>query len=150
MFLAIRIACSGIVFLLMMPWISGPRHTPVDSGTNLSSEVQEQTYWNDVKEMQQTLQDEGHYSGKVDGVIGLRTRASIRRFQKAENLAVTGELDVQTASKLRVRPESREDMGDETIQDKPSAGIEWAAGSRRSSKTLQKPGKKLARIVPPA
>jgi hypothetical protein len=139
MLVVAKVVCSGIVFLLMTPWISGPPPTPVDSGINLSSEVPRETYWKDVKEMQQTLQDEGHYHGKIDGVFGLRTRASIREFQKAENLPVTGQLDVQTASKLGVRPESREDTGYDSTQDKPSAGIEWARGSRRSGKALPRP-----------
>jgi peptidoglycan hydrolase-like protein with peptidoglycan-binding domain len=38
----------------------------------------------------------GRYRGEVDGVFGLRTRARIRGFQKAENLPVTGQLDAQT------------------------------------------------------
>jgi hypothetical protein len=41
--------------------------------------------------------------GEVDGVFGLRTRASIR--------GVTGQLDAQTAVKLGVRPEGREEVG---------------------------------------
>jgi peptidoglycan hydrolase-like protein with peptidoglycan-binding domain len=92
--------------------------------------------------MQQNLQDRGHYHGKIDGVFGLRTRASIREFQKAENLIVTGQLDAQTARRLGVRPENRPDTGYDTTQDKPSAGIDWAGGSRRSSKTLPKPEEK--------
>jgi peptidoglycan hydrolase-like protein with peptidoglycan-binding domain len=111
---------------------------PVDSGTNLSSEAPGETHGNDVKEMQQTLLDRGHYRGKIDGVFGLRTRASIRGFQKAENLPVTGELDVRTAGKLGVRPEVREETGNETSQEKPSAGIKWARGSRRTSKPVKK------------
>jgi peptidoglycan hydrolase-like protein with peptidoglycan-binding domain len=145
-----KIACSGILFLLMTPWISGPRPTPVDSGTNLNSDVPADTHGSDVNEMQQTLQNEGRYRGKVDGVFGLRTRASIREFQKAESLPVTGQLDIRTAVKLGVRPEVRRETGYEAIQDKPSAGIKWARGSRRSSQTLRKPVKKSARTVPPA
>ena len=149
MLFASKIACSGIVFLLMTPWISGPPPTPVDSGIDRSSEVPEETPSNDVQGMQQTLQDEGHYRGKIDGVFCLRTRASIRELQKAENLPVTGQLDVQTASKLGVKPESREDRSDDATQDKPSAGVAWADGSRRSGRTLRKPAKKQARTVPP-
>jgi len=151
---ASKIACSGIVFLLTTPWISGPRPTPppapLDSGANLTSEVPGDTHWNDVKAMQQNLQDEGHYRGKVDGVIGLRTRASIRGYQKAESLPVTGQLDVQTAGKLGVKPEVRDTTGDESTKDKPSAGITWADGSRRFGRTLRKPPKKRAPTVPPA
>jgi len=40
--------------------------------------------------------------GKIDGFVGLGTRASVRAFQKAENLPATGQLDSQTAGKLGV------------------------------------------------
>jgi peptidoglycan hydrolase-like protein with peptidoglycan-binding domain len=159
MFLASKIVCSGIVFLLMTPWISGPRPRPLDSGANLSRELVLDGSWSSkepnetpgdyVKEMQQTLQDKGHYGGKVDGVFGLRTRESVRQFQKAVSLPVTGQLDVWTAGKLGVRPEYRRVRGYETSQHKPSAGIKWARGSRRSSKTLQKIVEKSASTVPP-
>jgi hypothetical protein len=160
MFLASKIVCSGIIFVLMTPWISGPRPRPLDSGAKLSRELVMDGSWSSkepketsgdhVKAMQQTLQDKGHYGGKVDGVFGLRTRTSIREFQKAESLPVTGQLDVRTAGKLGVRPEFRRDTGYESLQHKPSAGIKWAGGSRRSSKTLQKIVEKSAPTAPPA
>jgi len=149
MFVVGKIVCAGVVVLLLTPWISGRRPTTVDSGTNLSSEVPAETDWNDVKEMQQTLQDKGQYHGKIDGVLALRTRASIRGFQKAENLPATGQLDLQTAGKLGVRPERQAAMSDQSVQDKPSAGITWADGARRSGRTLRKPAKKRSRTVPP-
>jgi len=83
----------------------GPRPTPPALGANLSKEVPAVRNRNDVRKMQQTLQGKGYYHGEVDGVFGLRTRASIRGLQKAENLPVTGQLDTQTADKLGVRPE---------------------------------------------
>jgi peptidoglycan hydrolase-like protein with peptidoglycan-binding domain len=150
MILAAKAASAAIVFLLLATSISGPRPSPLVSGRDLSKEVPAVWYGNDVKKMQQTLQDKGQYRGEVDGVFGLRTRASIRGFQKAENLPVTGQLDAQTAGKLGVTPEVREETGYETPQDKPSAGIKWTKGSRRTSKTLRKPVKRLARTVPPA
>jgi peptidoglycan hydrolase-like protein with peptidoglycan-binding domain len=100
--------------------------------------------------VQDTLRDKGHYRGKIDGVLGLRTRASIRAYQKAENLPVTGQVDTRTASGLGVRPEStwgdpqstRQEVGrsgdgpgGEIKRDKPSASIKWAKGSGRTSKT---------------
>jgi peptidoglycan hydrolase-like protein with peptidoglycan-binding domain len=150
MLFASKIAYSGLVFLLMTPWISGPRPTPVDSGPNLSREAPTETQGNDLKQMQQTLQENGHYRGKIDGLVGLRTRASIRGFQKAQSLPVTGELDTQTARQLRVLPEVREATSYETSQEKPSAGIKWAKGSHRTSRTPRKPAKELAQTVPPS
>ena len=107
MFLATKAAWAGIVFILLTTGISRPRATPLASVANVSKEVPAAWNWNDVKKMQQILRDKGHYRGEVDGVSGLRTWASIRGFQKAENLPVTGKLDPQTAAKLGVRPEGR-------------------------------------------
>ena len=149
MFLGTRAASAGIVFLLLETGVSGPRPNPLVSCRNLGKEVPAVWDGDDVKKMQQTLQDKGQYRAEVDGVFGLRTRASIRGFQKAENLPVTGQLDAQTAGKLGVTPEVHEETGYETPQDKPSAGIKWTKGSRRTSKTLRKPVKRLARTVPP-
>jgi peptidoglycan hydrolase-like protein with peptidoglycan-binding domain len=72
--------------------VSGPRPTPLPLGASLSKEVLAVRNRNDVRKIQQTLQDKGHFRGEIDGVFGLRTRASIRAFQKAENLAATGQL----------------------------------------------------------
>ena len=148
-----KVVCSGIVFVLLTPWISGPRPIPqppaLHAGANFSGEAPGAAPRNDVREVQQTLQDEGHYRGRVDGVFGLRTRASVRAYQKAENLPVTGQLDAQTAGKLGVRPEARQDTSYETTQDKPSAGIKWANGSQRSAREVRTPSTKLARKMPP-
>jgi hypothetical protein len=150
MFLASKVACAGIVLLLLTTGISGTRPTPITSRPDLGNEVPALADPKDVNKMQQILQDEGRYRGKVDGVLGLRTRASIRGFQKAENLPVTGELDVQTADKLGVRPEVREEKGYETPLDKPSAGIKGSNRARRTSKTPRMSVKKSAPTVPPA
>jgi peptidoglycan hydrolase-like protein with peptidoglycan-binding domain len=144
MFLATKAAWAGIVFILLTTGISGPRPAPLASGTNLSKEVPADGHGNDVKKMQQTLRGKGHYRGEVDGVFGLRTRASIRGFQKAENLPVTGQLDARTAGKLGVRPEGRGETDYETAKGKPSAGIKWAKGSSRTSKTPRKAVKIVA------
>lgn len=145
MFLAGKAACTGIIFLLLTPWISGPRPTRMASVADLNNEAPGAALPGNVDKMQHTLQDQGHYRGKVDGVLGLRTRASIRSYQKAENLPVTGQLDTRTAGKLGVTPEVRGEMGEESAtQDKPSAGIKWAKDSRRSGKTARSVPKRIA------
>ena len=144
MVLAGKAACAGIAFILLTIGTSGPSPMPSPSGANLSKEVPGVAHPNDAIKMQQTLQDKGHYRGKVDGVFGLRTRASIRAYQKDENLPVTGDLDAQTAGRLGITPEVREEIGYETTQGKPSAGIRWAERSRRTGKTLRKTVKTAA------
>jgi len=115
---------------------------------------------NEIKKMQETLRNQGHYLGKVDGVFGLRTRDGIRAYQKAENLPITGQVDTRTADGLGIRPgstwgssqsaiqpggDSRNKAGGETKRDKPSAGIKWENGSWRTGKKIPKAGKAVAR-----
>jgi peptidoglycan hydrolase-like protein with peptidoglycan-binding domain len=138
MFLASKAACAGIAFLLVATGISGPRSTPIASGPNLRNEVPAVGHGNNVKKMQQTLRDKGHYRGDIDGVFGLRTRASIREFQKAENMPATGQLDTQTAGRLGVTPEDHDKTGYQITQSKPSAGIQGIRSARRTSKTPRK------------
>jgi peptidoglycan hydrolase-like protein with peptidoglycan-binding domain len=114
---------------------------------------------NEIRKLQATLRDRGHYRGKVDGVLGLRTRASIRAYQKAENLPVTGQVDTRTADGLSVRPESTwgdshstgrevgrggDGSASEVKRAKPSASIKWAKGSGRTSKTPRQGVKTIA------
>src|ERR1039458_8457652 len=144
MVLAGKAACAGIAFILLTIGTSGPSPMPSPSGANLSKEVPGVAHPNDAIKMQQTLQDKGHYRGKVDGVFGLRTRASIRAYQKAENLPVTGQLDTQTAVKLALTAEVRDEAGYETTQGKPSAGVKRAKDSWRTRKTPWKAVKTVA------
>ena len=158
MFLASKIVEAGIVFILLTTGISGPRPTPLAPGASLSPEERSAAHENDVQQMQQSLRAKGHYRGKVDGVIGLRTRASIRAYQKAENLPVTGVLDTRTAGKLGVGPETTRspykaerkvgEVSDSAVraigQGKPSAGIKLAKGRERTSK---KPRKEVSSVT---
>lgn len=144
MLLASKTAWAGIVFVLLTTSTSGPRRPPLAAGANLTSQVPAVGSGNDVRKMQQILRGKGHYCGEVDGVLGLRTRASIRGFQKGENLPITRQLDTQTAGKLGVGPESRNETGYGTAQGKPSAGIKRTRGSARASKTLRKAVQKVA------
>jgi peptidoglycan hydrolase-like protein with peptidoglycan-binding domain len=137
MLLASKAALSGIVLVLLATGIFVPRPT-LTREANPDKETPAVENRTDVRKLQEALRDNGHYRGEVDGVIGLRTRASIRAYQTAGNLPVTGQLDTKTAGQLGVSPEGHEEIGDATKKDKPSAGIKWARGVRRTSKTPRK------------
>jgi peptidoglycan hydrolase-like protein with peptidoglycan-binding domain len=142
MFLANKIGWAGIALTLLTTGMSvqGVPRSAAGSEFNKEGDADQ----NEIKKMQETLRNKGHHRGKVDGVFGLRTRASIRAYQKAENLPITGQLDTQAAGKLGVRPAGREETGYETTAGKPSAGIKWAKGPGRTSKTLPKSVKTVA------
>jgi peptidoglycan hydrolase-like protein with peptidoglycan-binding domain len=99
----------------------------------------------EIRKMQESLRDKGHYRGTIDGVFGLRTRAGIREYQKAEKWPVTGEVDSRTASGLGVRSDWGNAMGaggtrrlaivsEEPQQQKPSAGIKVGKARSRAGK----------------
>ncbi len=55
-----------------------------------------------VFSVQTKLKQLGYYNGVVDGQMGSQTAAAIRRFQIAQRLKVTGEMNPQTLRRLGV------------------------------------------------
>ena len=114
----------------------------------------------DIRKVQQSLNDKGYDAGPVDGVLGSRTRASIRQYQASEKLTVNGRLDAETAGKLGVGPESiggsfkgagqevgqgGQELGHEMKQGKPIAGgKEFGLGVGRSAQKVASGVKKAA------
>jgi peptidoglycan hydrolase-like protein with peptidoglycan-binding domain len=154
MLLAGKIVWAGIAFTLLTAGMLLQHSPQSTAGSDSNKEgVAAFVTKNEIKKMQETLRNKGHYLGKIDGVFGLQTRDSIRAYQKAENLPVTGQVDTRTADGLGVRPgstwgssqnagqqdgHSSNKAGGETKRDKPSAGIKWAKGLGRTSKTPRK------------
>lgn len=64
-----------------------------------------------VRSAQQALKDKGHDPGAIDGVMGPKTQAALRDFQKAEGIQATGRLDAETMSKLGVTSASGRTSG---------------------------------------
>jgi peptidoglycan hydrolase-like protein with peptidoglycan-binding domain len=152
MFLATKFGWAAIALTLLTTGILVQGFSRNGRGSGSSKEgVAGFIVQHEIKKMQETLRDKGHYQGEADGVLGLRTRASIKAYQKAENLPITGQVDIRTADRLGVRPESKWSdsktdpqeigyggarAGGEIKSNKPSAGIRRAEG--RARKTLRK------------
>jgi len=145
MFLASKTGGTGIVIALLTAGMLGVSPTSLAAGSDPRHEGPGLVHANDVKRIQQALQDRGHYRGKIDGIVGLHTRASIREFQKAENLPVSGRIDPQTAGKLGVTwrdiVENREQIGPK--KDKPWAGT-------KSTKTVTRTRNTRTKVAPRA
>ena len=56
----------------------------------------------DIRKAQEALKAKGYDPGAVSGNLHAGTQEALRRFQKANNLPMTGVLDAQTADKLGV------------------------------------------------
>jgi hypothetical protein len=53
-----------------------------------------------IANVQQALQEQGYYDDQVDGLIGPRTRAALRDFQRDNGLPVTAAIDGPTLKAL--------------------------------------------------
>ena len=73
----------------------------------------------DIRKLEQALQAKGYNPGPVDGIMDKQTQDALREFQKKNNLAVTGNVDKETATKL---------------------GIQWGASTERTPRESA-PGK---------
>ena len=110
----------------------------------------------DIVNVQKSLTDKGYHPGNADGVLGPRTRAGIREYQKAEKLPVTGRLDAETAGKLGVGPESIggnfEGAGHEAKEGTMEAGHEISEGKplaagKEFGKGIGRAGEKVGKGV---
>ncbi|MGD9305940.1 MAG: ankyrin repeat domain-containing protein [Desulfobacterales bacterium] len=55
-----------------------------------------------VYQAQKKLKDLGYDPGRPDGILGKKTKAAIRHFQRDNGLPVTGKIDEQTKAKLSI------------------------------------------------
>lgn len=58
---------------------------------------------NDMKLIQQRLQEKGYKPGNLDGTADDTTRGAIKKFQQDEGIPVTGTIDELTANRLGFR-----------------------------------------------
>ena len=144
--------CAGtwrwVVFTVLAIGMVGLCLTPLASAANLNKE--------DIEKVQKSLIDKGYHPGSVDGVLGPRTRAGIRDYQKSEELPVTGRLDAETAGKLGVGPESIggnfKGAGHEVAEGSKEAVHEGGdgkplAGGKEFGKGIGRAGEKVGRGV---
>lgn len=78
----------GITFLIALFFLAGTRDVMANAT---------------VRAVQAELQRTGFYSGEVDGIWGSQSAAAVRRFQLANDLRVTGELNEATLAGLGIR-----------------------------------------------
>ena len=106
MFRSSKVMWAKVVFTFLTTGVFGLSMTLMASSDDSKGKHPAVLHQNDVKKLQGTLRDKGYYSGQVDGRMGPQTREGIRKYQKAENLQVTGHVDAETSGKLGVGPES--------------------------------------------
>ena len=72
-------------------------------------------------EVQKALTEAGYYKGTVDGIIGAKTRAAIRSFQKENGLTIDGLVGPKTWEKLKTYLEETKTTEEEKELTQPAA-----------------------------
>lgn len=67
---------------------------------------QPQLSQNQIRQVQQALDQKGFKSGRADGKLGPETQAALRDFQKSKGLQQTGQPDQQTLAQLGINEQS--------------------------------------------
>jgi len=55
-----------------------------------------------IKEVQKALNDLGYDCGKVDGILGKKTKAALKKFQKDYGLKVDGKIGKEVKKALNI------------------------------------------------
>ncbi|MDZ4339908.1 MAG: peptidoglycan-binding domain-containing protein [candidate division NC10 bacterium] len=71
-----------------------------------------------VERAQQALREKGQDPGPIDGIMGPRTKAALKDFQRAQGLLETGRLDADTMTKLGAKATPSEERMEKTPQEK--------------------------------
>jgi peptidoglycan hydrolase-like protein with peptidoglycan-binding domain len=88
--------------------VSGIPATPADAQTRMSSPAaqrpmaQKAMPSDQVKALQSALNSKAGAKLKVDGLMGARTKAALKKYQSANGLMSTGENDAATRAKLGI------------------------------------------------
>lgn len=85
-----------------------------------------------VKAAQEALKEKGFDPGPADGMMGPRTRAALREFQKKEGIQTTGRLDAETMSKLGVSGQAGAAADTGTPAASPQTGTGASGGGSKS------------------
>jgi peptidoglycan hydrolase-like protein with peptidoglycan-binding domain len=126
------LALSSVAALPACSWFGGGNgnHTTSSAGSRSSYSAAQQPNYSSVpaqqplsadtiRQVQQTLQQQGIYHSGVDGVWGPRTEAAVRSFQQKNNINPTGQLDQPTLASLNIG-NNQQNYGNNSTNQPPS------------------------------
>jgi peptidoglycan hydrolase-like protein with peptidoglycan-binding domain len=82
----------------------------------LAAQAPEQLSREEVRKAQQALKVEGFDPGPLDGIFGPLTRSAVRKFQRSNNMRVTGALDRSTKDRLAEKLAKRAPSAPENLK----------------------------------
>jgi peptidoglycan hydrolase-like protein with peptidoglycan-binding domain len=85
-----------------------------------------------IRQVQSTLQQNGDYQGRVDGVWGPRTEQGVRTWQQGHNLTSNGQIDVATLQSMNI-PAGSQSNAESAPPTNQANGANQPAGNQNYS-----------------
>ena len=92
----------GAAMILALTQPSWAADTSAPSSKTMGAKKHVARTSEEIKKLQEALKAKGDDPGALDGVMGRKTTAALRRFQAGNGLKATGKLDKETAEKLGI------------------------------------------------
>jgi peptidoglycan hydrolase-like protein with peptidoglycan-binding domain len=111
-----------------------PQNQAGTQALNLSSDQ--------IRQVQQKLDQSGFHSGRIDGVLGSETENALRDFQKQKGLQQTGRPDNETLSALGVNGPAMQNVGKQngaSTANQSTSNQSGASGNGNSSAQTKSP-----------
>lgn len=114
-----------------------------DATSSYGSSVHGSTAMNrdTVRQVQQALSDKGHDVGPIDGIMGPRTRAALRDYQRQNNLSGASGMDQQTLESLGVHASAGASASGSMASSTAAPRVPTASGSNASDGTASDGGR---------
>ncbi|MDD2227066.1 MAG: spore cortex-lytic enzyme [Clostridia bacterium] len=96
-----KILAASMVFVLLIGALSALTYHVVNT-ENLNNEIVQTATVSENKAIQKKLKDLGYYYAGIDGIIGPKSKISIRNFQRDYGLVVDGIVGPQTLKALGI------------------------------------------------
>jgi peptidoglycan hydrolase-like protein with peptidoglycan-binding domain len=110
---------------------TGTRYGRAGGGTRYSQSSDE------IRSVQQALNDQGYDAGAVDGQMGPNTQDALRRFQQAQNLPQTGEPDTRTLAALGISSQAAYRAANPVNESNPSYRVNESNRSYRANEPMR-------------
>jgi len=91
----------------------------------------------EIRAVQQALNDKGYHAGAVDGIMGPHTGTALRQFQQAQNLRQTGRPDAQTLAALGVSNQASNQASNESKQSNQASSESNQPSNQASNESNQ-------------
>ena len=107
----------SLCLIIGVSYLVGSVIVPLTQSNNNVSAIFTATTMSENKVIQQRLKKWGYYTGSIDGILGSKSVAAIKKFQKNNGLVVDGIVGPKTAAKIGITLSSSSSSSKQSSSD---------------------------------